>query len=169
MVLSKGQVISKRFLGSSNSSKKRTKEFVFITVRIVFVRFLEEIDDLQKPFRNKLTFKASIIILIYASPVGQLEHCTHVWCPLCLRPSIVVHTIKYSTEFLLSWFQLHPLSILIDLFDRLVISNSSFDSSHLFYYPTINHERVTNWLCRISKVPNISKSAPLWQLKWLIN
>ena len=48
----KGQVISKRFLGSSISSKKRTNEFVFTTMRIVFVRFLEEIDDLKKPFRN---------------------------------------------------------------------------------------------------------------------
>ena len=48
----KGQVVSKRFLGSSISSKKRTNEFVFTTVRIVFVRFLEEIDDPKKPFRN---------------------------------------------------------------------------------------------------------------------
>ena len=50
MVLSKGQVISKRFLGSSISSKKPTKKFVFTTMRIVFVRFLEEIDDLKKHF-----------------------------------------------------------------------------------------------------------------------
>ena len=48
----KGQLISKWFLGSSISSKKRTNEFVFTTMRIVFVRFLEEIDDLKKPFRN---------------------------------------------------------------------------------------------------------------------
>ena len=48
----KGQVISKWFWGSSISSKKRTNEFVFTTMRIVFVRFLEEIDDLKKPFRN---------------------------------------------------------------------------------------------------------------------
>ena len=50
--LLKGQVISKRFLGSSISSKKRTNEFVFTSMRRVFVRFLEEIDDLKKPFRN---------------------------------------------------------------------------------------------------------------------
>ena len=47
----KGEVISKWFLGSSISSKKRTNEFVFTSMRLVFVRFLEEIDDLKKPFR----------------------------------------------------------------------------------------------------------------------
>ena len=48
----KGQVISKWFWGSSMSSKKRTNEFVFTSMRFIFVRFLEEIDDLKKPFRN---------------------------------------------------------------------------------------------------------------------
>ena len=42
----------KDFLVSSISPKKRTNEFVFTTMRIVFVRFLEEIDNLKKPFRN---------------------------------------------------------------------------------------------------------------------
>jgi hypothetical protein len=49
---SKDQLISKWFWGSSISSKKRTKEFVFTTMRCVFVRFLEKIDDLKKPFRD---------------------------------------------------------------------------------------------------------------------
>ena len=48
----KGQIILRWFLRSSISSKKRTKQFVFTSMRIVFVRFLEEIDDLKKPFRN---------------------------------------------------------------------------------------------------------------------
>ena len=48
----KGQLISKWFLGSSISSKKQTNEFVFTNMRIVFVRFLEEIDDLKKTFWN---------------------------------------------------------------------------------------------------------------------
>ena len=52
----KGKLISKWFMRSSISSKKRTNEFVFTSMRIVFVRFLEEIDDLKKPFRNLLTF-----------------------------------------------------------------------------------------------------------------
>ena len=35
------------------SSKKRTKEFYFTTtMRLVFVRFLEEIEDTKKAFRN---------------------------------------------------------------------------------------------------------------------
>ena len=46
----KGQLISKWFLGSSISSKKRTNEFVFTSMRHVFVRFLEKIDDPKKPF-----------------------------------------------------------------------------------------------------------------------
>ena len=48
----KGQLISKWFLRSSISSKKRTIEFNFTNMRLVFVRFLEEIDDPKKPFRN---------------------------------------------------------------------------------------------------------------------
>ena len=52
----KGQLISKRFLGSSISSKKRTNEFDFTTVILVFVRFLEEIEGIIKPFRNYMTF-----------------------------------------------------------------------------------------------------------------
>ena len=39
-----------------NSSKKQTNEFVFTTMRRVFVRFLEEIEDTKKTFRNYLTF-----------------------------------------------------------------------------------------------------------------
>ena len=39
-----------------NSSKKRTNEFVFTTTRHVSVRFLEEIEDTKKTFRNYLTF-----------------------------------------------------------------------------------------------------------------
>ena len=49
---SKGQIISKANCQAVNSSKKRTKEFVFTTVRRVFVRFLEEIEDTKKTFRN---------------------------------------------------------------------------------------------------------------------
>ena len=33
-----------------NSSKKQTNEFVFTTMRRVFVRFLEEIEDIIKTF-----------------------------------------------------------------------------------------------------------------------
>ena len=40
----KGKIISKMFLVSVISSKKRTKEFDFNTIILVFVRFLEEIE-----------------------------------------------------------------------------------------------------------------------------
>ena len=48
----KGQIISKANCQAVNSSKKRTNEFVFTTMRRVFVRFLEEIEDTKKTFRN---------------------------------------------------------------------------------------------------------------------
>ena len=54
---SKGQLISKANFQTVNSSKKWTREFVFTTMRRVFVCFLEEIEDTKKNFRNYLTFK----------------------------------------------------------------------------------------------------------------
>ena len=39
-----------------NSSKKQTNEFIFTSMRRVFVRFLEEIEDFKKAFQNYLTF-----------------------------------------------------------------------------------------------------------------
>ena len=41
----KGQIISKANCQTVNSSKKRTNEFDFTTMRRVFVHFLEEIED----------------------------------------------------------------------------------------------------------------------------
>ena len=48
----KGQLISKANCQAMNSSKTRTNEFVFTTMQHVFVRFLEEIEDTKKTFRN---------------------------------------------------------------------------------------------------------------------
>ena len=48
----KGQLILKANCQAEDSSKKRTNEFVFTSMPRVFVRFLEEIDDPKKPFRN---------------------------------------------------------------------------------------------------------------------
>ena len=49
---SKGQTKSKLFFQAGVSSKKRTHEFNFTTMRLIFVRFLEEIEDTKKTFRN---------------------------------------------------------------------------------------------------------------------
>ena len=46
----KGQLISKANHQAVNSYKKRTNEFIFTTMRRVFVRFVEEIEDTKKPF-----------------------------------------------------------------------------------------------------------------------
>jgi hypothetical protein len=51
-LLTKGQLISKANCQAVNSSKKQTNEFVFTTVRRVFIRFLEEIEVNKKTFRN---------------------------------------------------------------------------------------------------------------------
>ena len=48
----KGHLISKANCQAVNSSKKQTNEFAFTTMRLVFVRFLEEIEDTKKTFRN---------------------------------------------------------------------------------------------------------------------
>ena len=48
----KGQLISKANCQAVDSSKKRTNEFVFTTMRRVFIHFLEEIEDTKKAFRN---------------------------------------------------------------------------------------------------------------------
>ena len=50
----KGQLILKANCQAVNSSKKRMNEFVFTTMRHVFVRFLEEIEDTKKGI-SKLT------------------------------------------------------------------------------------------------------------------
>ena len=49
---SKGHLILKVNCQAVNSSKERTNEFVFTTMRRAFVRFLEEIEDTKKTFRN---------------------------------------------------------------------------------------------------------------------
>ena len=46
----KVQLISKANCQTANSSKKRTNEFDFTTMRLVFVRCLEEIEDTKKAF-----------------------------------------------------------------------------------------------------------------------
>ena len=48
----KGQLISKTNCQAEDSSKKQTNEFVFTSMRRVFVRFLEKIEDTKKAFRN---------------------------------------------------------------------------------------------------------------------
>ena len=54
--IGKGQITSKANCQDMNYSKKRTNEFVFTTMRRVFVHFVEEIEDTKKTFRNYLTF-----------------------------------------------------------------------------------------------------------------
>jgi hypothetical protein len=76
----KGQIISKRLLVSSDSSKKRTNEIGFFCLTVLknnlFVRFLEESEDTKKSFRNYLTFNKR------AGRAGRVQ--TYV----CLNPTL---------------------------------------------------------------------------------
>ena len=60
LLCTKGQIISKGLLVSSNSPKKQTNEFVFTTTTNSFVRFLGKFEDTKKSFRNYLTFKGQL-------------------------------------------------------------------------------------------------------------
>jgi hypothetical protein len=64
MARPKGQLISKANCQAVDSSNKRTNEFVFTTMRCVFVRFLEEIEGSKKAFRNYLTFSKATYLII---------------------------------------------------------------------------------------------------------
>ena len=64
--IAKGQLISKANCQAVNSSKKRTNEFIFTSVRRVFVCFLEEIEDTKKTFRNYLTFIFEYVLRNFA-------------------------------------------------------------------------------------------------------
>ena len=57
---SKGQLISKADYQAKDSSKKRTNEFVFTSMRRVFVHFFEESLARKKTFRDYLTFNQSM-------------------------------------------------------------------------------------------------------------
>ena len=56
LLLPKGQLISETNCQAMDSSKKQTNEFVFTSMRRVFVRFFEESLCLTIYFRNYLTF-----------------------------------------------------------------------------------------------------------------
>ena len=73
--LIKGQLISKANCQVVNSSKKRKNEFVLTTIRRVFVRFLEEIEDTKKTFRNYLTFRGEIFHIFRAwMTIGRIHN-----------------------------------------------------------------------------------------------
>ena len=86
----KGQLISKANCQAVNSSKKRTNEFVFTTMRRVFVCFLEEIEDSKKAFRNYLTFRSQNCQLAIVRPpspdfggiIKRTERKTDYYVPL---------------------------------------------------------------------------------------
>ena len=65
----KGQLISKRNSQAEDSPKKRTNEFVFTSMRRVFVRFLGESSARKKSFRDYLTFKNKITFSMMASSI----------------------------------------------------------------------------------------------------
>ena len=73
----KGQIISKRFSLAEDSSKKRTKEFVFTSMQRVFVWFLEESSARKKTLREYLTSD-----LRYCEKTKKFETISHLFCRL---------------------------------------------------------------------------------------
>ena len=65
-------------------------EFVFTSMRRVFVRFLEEIEDTKKTFQNYLTFK-NIYLNFSWSSVSKYNYATLLTtilksiCPRCIQ------------------------------------------------------------------------------------
>jgi primosomal protein N'' len=60
------QLISKANCQAVNSSsKKRTNEFVFTSMRRVFAPFLEEIEDSKKAFQNYLTSSECLVAIYF--------------------------------------------------------------------------------------------------------
>ena len=57
--LTKGQLISKRNSQAEDSPKTRTNEFVFTSMRRVFVCFLGKSSARKKSFRDYLTFNTT--------------------------------------------------------------------------------------------------------------
>ena len=75
--LAKGQLISKANCQAVKSAKKRTNEFVFTSMRCVFIRFLEEIEDSKKAFRNYLTF-SNVLPLQFADSMASSSQDSNV-------------------------------------------------------------------------------------------
>ena len=70
----KGQLISKTNCQAEDSSKKQTNEFVFTSMRRVFVHFFEESSAIKETFRDYLTFmtlRVFFVIFIIGFPVHQ--------------------------------------------------------------------------------------------------
>ena len=79
MNFNKSQLISKANCHAVNSSKKRTNEFVFTSMRCVFVRFLEEIKDSKKAFQKYLTFSSLEGILNNPRPENNVSRLSDLY------------------------------------------------------------------------------------------
>ena len=63
----KGQLISKANCQAANSSEKQINKLVYTSMPLVFIHFLEEIEDLKKTIRNYPTFMYIEHLLRFAS------------------------------------------------------------------------------------------------------
>ena len=81
----KGQLISKRNSQAEDSPKKRTNEFVFTSMRRVFVRFLGESLARKKSFRDYLTFKVP--------EYGTHKKTPHIWGFFTINVLILISTV----------------------------------------------------------------------------
>ena len=119
----KGQLISEWFLGSSISSKKWANEFNFPTMRLVFVRFLEEFDDPKKPFRNWLTF--SIFLFFYVLENFTIEGILLINWRIKSSLLLANHLLLIQWQYCslkIGWYIFHP--VLVDHFFVIFLESS---------------------------------------------
>ena len=91
----KGQLISKRNSQAEDSPKKRTNEFVFTSMRRVFVRFLGKSSARKKSFWDYLTFK------YYSHYCHCREQLLGVafFCLLCMFNPRFLRSFRISSRF----------------------------------------------------------------------
>ena len=131
---------------SSISSKKRMNEFVFTTVRIVFVRFLEEIDDPKKPFQNNWPLRAycpNIYLWMCCKILSFLQSCLkqndkETWREVCKDLNRLSPT-HYGLNY---WFQF-----------KIVLT---YWEKKLFYWSRKTLE-IRGWRPRICKIFEIAR------------
>ena len=96
-MFTKGRLISKTKCQAMNSSKKWTNEFVITTMLRVFIRFLEEIENSKKAFRNYMTFSFFTQIFMNWLQLSEIRTWPIRWnLEKCSRKCVCLFLGKWS-------------------------------------------------------------------------
>ena len=97
----KGQLISKTNCQAEDSPKKRTNEFVFTSMRRVFVRFFGRILRQKKTFRDYLTFSLLWFVNFIEKKLPQASTEEELQIILNSLLRVVTIKLKKKSHFLL--------------------------------------------------------------------